>query len=97
MRTHQHEFSVQVMGRAFGVSRSGYYAWRAQDGLSQLVQKDVVLTELIRGIFEQRGQTYGSPRVYAELSHGDACGKSPGGGLQSSPGRATDAPGGAQR
>ena len=67
MSTHQHEFSIQGMCRAFGVSRSGYYAWCAQGGLNRSARKDAVLTEQIRRIFDQSGQTYGSPRVYAEL------------------------------
>ena len=67
MSTHQHEFSIQGMCRAFGVSRSGYYAWRAQGGLNQAARKDALLTEQIRPVFDQSGQTYGSPRVYAEL------------------------------
>lgn len=67
MKRHTGEFSVRLMCRAFGVSRSGYYAWRVQDGLSQQERADAMLTEQIRCIFEQSGQTYGSPRVYAEL------------------------------
>lgn len=67
MNSHIGEFSVRLMCRAFGVSRSGYYAWRAQDGLSQQARADAALSEQIRCIFDQSGQTYGSPRVYQEL------------------------------
>ena len=67
MSTHQPEFSIQSMCRALGVSRSGYYAWRAQGGLNQSAQRDAILTGQIRHIFDQSGQTWGSPRVYAEL------------------------------
>ncbi len=67
MSTHQHEFSIQGMCRVLGVSPSGYYAWRAQGGQKQTARQDAILTEQIRRVFDQSGQTYGSPRVYAEL------------------------------
>jgi putative transposase len=67
MNTHGNEFSVTVMCRAFGVSRSGYYAWLAQGGMSQQCRADAALTEQIRTIFLESGQTYGSPRIYQEL------------------------------
>jgi putative transposase len=55
------------MCRAFGVARSGYYRWEHQGGTTQRKQADTALTEAIRVAFEQSGQTYGSPRIYAEL------------------------------
>ena len=68
------EFSVELMCRAFGVSRSSYYAWRSQDGSSQHDRADAKLTVQIRSIFQASGQTYGSPRIYNELkSQGIAC------------------------
>ncbi len=67
MKSHAGEFSVRLMCRAFGVSRSGYYAWCVQDGLTEQSRADAALTEQIRCIFEQSGQTYGSPRIYQEL------------------------------
>lgn len=67
MNDHANEFSIKLMCRAFGVSRSGYYAWRAQGGLSKREQADKVLTEHSQSIFTNGAATYGSPRVYAEL------------------------------
>jgi putative transposase len=67
MSRHHHEFSIGGMCRAVGVARSGYDAWRAQGGLNRSAQRDAILTEPIRHIFDQRGQTYGRPRVYAAL------------------------------
>ena len=67
MRNQGDEFSIQAMGRAFGVARSGYYQWARQGGTTQRVQADAALTETIRTVFEHSGQTYGSPRIYAEL------------------------------
>lgn len=67
MKTHDGQFSVQGMCRVFGVSRSAYYAWVSAGCSTAHKRVDVVLTEKIRHIFEQSGETYGSPRIYAEL------------------------------
>jgi transposase InsO family protein len=67
MRDHAAEFSIRAMCRAFGVVRSGYYAWVRAGCTTQQARADAALTEQIRAIFEHSGQTYGSPRVYAEL------------------------------
>lgn len=48
------------------VSRSGYYAWRRRVP-SQREIANQVLIEHIREVFEYSRQTYGSPRVHAEL------------------------------
>lgn len=53
----------------FGVTRSGYYDWQRQP-LSDRALADSLLTERIRGIFEESEQTYGSPRVFKELKLG---------------------------
>lgn len=52
--------------RLFGVTRSGYYAWR-QRALSAHARQDRVLLEEMRDIFERSGGTYGSPRMYRAL------------------------------
>lgn len=58
--------SVRLLCRAVGVSRSSYYAWRK--GIpSARAQADQALTEQIRVIHQTSRQTYGSPRVHAEL------------------------------
>ena len=67
MSTHQGQFSMALMCRAFGVARSGYYAWRGQGCTSQHERAEASLTVQIRSIFEVRGQSYGSPRIYNEL------------------------------
>jgi hypothetical protein len=76
MREHVGEFSLRAMCRAFGVARSGYYQWKRQGCTTQQARSDSTLTGQIRAVFEKSGQTYGSPRVHAELSHRDARGKS---------------------
>ena len=59
-------FPVQFMCRMLGVSRSGYYGWRDESPSARSLQ-DAALTEKIREIHERSRETYGSPRVHAEL------------------------------
>ena len=68
-------YPVAMLCRMLGVSKSGYYAWRERP-LSKRVREDVVLTEKIREIHGRSRQTYGYPRVHAELrSIGIVCGR----------------------
>jgi len=50
----------------YGVTRAGYYAWRARSESSHSEQ-DRALVIAIRRIFEANAGTYGSPRVQREL------------------------------
>jgi hypothetical protein len=70
MKTHERQFRVTAMRRAFGVSRSGSYGWGNQGCTRQQARADAVLTEQIRTIFERSRQTYGRPRVYVESKEG---------------------------
>ncbi len=67
MKSHETEFAVEGMCHVFGVSRSGYYAWRKRGESTCREPIDRELTERIVTIFERSHQTYGSPRIYAEL------------------------------
>jgi transposase InsO family protein len=49
-----------------GVSRAGYYAWRGRKESARR-QRDRVLLQEIRTVFEESGGTYGSPRVQRAL------------------------------
>jgi transposase InsO family protein len=64
--THASEYSVRVMCRILGVSRSGYYAWRTRPQ-SRRQRQNRLLAVQIGAIFRASRQTYGSPRVRAEL------------------------------
>ena len=66
MRAHQAEFRVATMARVLGVSRSGYYAWRAR-GASARAQESAILGEEILEIHRASRETYGAPRILAEL------------------------------
>ena len=59
---------VATMCRVLGVSRSGYYAAR-QRPPSARAQDDAALTERIREIHTRSRETYGSPRIHAELRY----------------------------
>jgi putative transposase len=68
-------FPIQFMCRMLGVSRSGYYGWRDRPP-SARNRADAALTEKIGEIHERSRETYGSPRVHAELrTLGTYCGR----------------------
>ena len=60
------EHSIQIMCRVLEVSRSGYHAWAIREPSARAVA-DRLLTGRIAVIHKQSGETYGSPRVHAEL------------------------------
>ena len=59
-------FPIRLLCEVLGVSRSGYYEWRNRSP-SRRCRQDATLTEKIREIHGRSRQTYGSPRVHAEL------------------------------
>ena len=72
---HRTEFPVRRMCQVLGVSPSGYYAW-GQRPLSPRAQANAALLTRIRLVHAQSRQTYGSPRVHAELqAQGVPCGR----------------------
>jgi transposase InsO family protein len=78
--THKYDFVAELASsypltllcRIVGVTRSGYYAWRARVP-SAHTRSDAVLTAQITTIFNAARQTYGSPRVQAELRAQGLC------------------------
>jgi len=71
---HRQEFEITVMCRVLNVSRSGYYAW-CRRPVSAREMANQKLTQQIQEIHQQSRQTYGSPRIQAELAdQGVNCG-----------------------
>ena len=66
MKEHQGVFPVRRMSQILGVSVGGYYAYLHR-GQSKRDQANETLLRLIKIIFQQNKERYGSPRVYAEL------------------------------
>lgn len=61
---------VTLMCRLYGVTRAGYYAWRARER-SERARDNAQLVEKIEAIHEASRGTYGSPRVHRALrQHG---------------------------
>jgi putative transposase len=73
MNAHESEFSIERMSSVFKVSRSGYYQFRhAKPSLRS--QEDGRLLLKIKAIHQANRQTYGSPRICAELREaGETC------------------------
>ena len=67
MTANQAVFPVQMMARVMGVSRSGFYAWYRRPPSNRAVA-DSRLTERIAKIHGASKETYGAPRIHAELA-----------------------------
>ena len=67
---NQADLSVRTMCRVLGVSASGFYAWRERAPSPRSIA-NAVMTERIRQIHRDSYESYGMPRVRAELmEHG---------------------------
>jgi transposase InsO family protein len=66
MSAHQAVFPVAVMARVLGVSEAGFHAWRRRPASAHAVA-DAALLKRIRTIHAGSRDTYGAPRVHAEL------------------------------
>jgi putative transposase len=66
MKANQATFPTARMARLLGVSRTGYYAWLDRPP-SARAEADAALLRRIRTVHVTSRQTYGAPRVHAEL------------------------------
>ena len=69
---NQADLPVRTMCRVLGVSASGFYAWRER-APSQRSIANAVMTERIRQIHQDSYESYGMPRVRAELIEQGVC------------------------
>ncbi len=67
MSRYQASYPVATMCRLLGVSTSGYYAWRKRLPSRRAVD-DADLREQIKEAHAASRQTYGAPRIHAELA-----------------------------
>jgi transposase InsO family protein len=67
VKANRATWKVATMCRVLGVSASGFYAWLKR-APSARTQSDARLTEQITAIHRRSRQTYGVPRVHAELT-----------------------------
>ena len=66
MSTNQASFPIAIMARVVGASRAGFYTWRDRPP-SAHPQADVALLARVRKVHATSRQTYGAPRVHADL------------------------------
>jgi putative transposase len=77
MSANQAEFPIATMARVLGVSQSGYHAWR-QRAPSARAATDDLLMKKVRTVHLGSRETYGAPRVHAELrARGERHGRKP--------------------
>ena len=69
MSANQACFPIATMARVFGVSESGFHAWR-QRPASAHAAADAALLKRVRTVHASSRETYGAPRVHAELRAG---------------------------
>src|SRR5690348_15220634 len=69
MSANQATFPVSVMARVLGVSKAGFYAWHRRPS-SARARTNAVLLKRIRTVHANSRETYGAPRVQAELRAG---------------------------
>ena len=67
MTANQATFPTQMMAETLGVSRSGFYAWRERPPSTRAVA-DAAMSARIEAIHRASRQTYGAPRIHAELA-----------------------------
>jgi len=70
MTANQAMFPISTVCKALGVSRSGFYAWRDRAPSARSIA-DVALTVRVKAIHMASRETYGAPRIHAELNDED--------------------------
>jgi putative transposase len=68
MKANQAKFAVRTMARVLNVSASGYYDWLDRP-MCKREQANVAMLQVIRHIHQLSDETYGAPRIKAQLIH----------------------------
>ena len=66
MSANQAYFPIATMARKLGVSKAGYYAWASRPPSAHAVADEALLKQ-VRTVHATSRQTYGAPRVHADL------------------------------
>ena len=69
MSANQAIFPIAAMARVLGVSEAGYHAWRGRPPSAHALA-DAALLKRVRTVQASSRETYGVPRVHAELRSG---------------------------
>jgi putative transposase len=69
MSANQAAFPIATMARVLGVSETGYHAWRHRPPSTHALA-DAALLKRVRTVHASSRETYGAPRVHAELRAG---------------------------
>jgi len=66
MEQHRKEFPMRLMAKLLGVSASGFHTWKKRSPSRREVE-EYKLIRAIEDIHRSSRQTYGSPRIHAQL------------------------------
>jgi len=66
VKAHLQSYPLSMSCAALGVAVSGYHAWQERPPAARTLEAQRLLF-LIKTIHHQSGETYGAPRIYAEL------------------------------
>ena len=67
MTANRADYSIQMMSRTLSVSRSGFYAHHSRPPNDRVIS-DEAMSQRIAQIHEASKESYGAPRIHAELA-----------------------------
>ena len=66
MTANQADYPIKMMSQTLGVSRSGFYAHSKRGPGRRSVEDEIIAKKIIQ-IHQSSDETYGAPRIHAEL------------------------------
>lgn len=67
INANRSQFSVSMMARLLGVSRSGFNAWHRRASRPHRANEREALDQAVRTVFDNHKGRYGAPRITREL------------------------------